>query len=212
MKNYSTILWDFNGTLIDDVHAALSAVNDMLLRRGQQPIDIDRYYREVDTPISRFYDRVFLPGTIDFSDAVVEFDSGYERYLQKDPVMHGAIEMLSYFKEQGKRQIIVSASNVDKIKGRLNDLGLLDYFDEVLARSDYNAGDKTYLAKQYFHENSIDPTAAVVIGDCVADWQMAQDLSCDCILNTKGHQSKREFAVTDAKVIDILTELKSIIE
>ena len=35
MKNYSLIIWDFNGTLLDDVGAALSSVNDMLARRSK---------------------------------------------------------------------------------------------------------------------------------------------------------------------------------
>ena len=35
MKNYSLIIWDFNGTLLDDVGAALGSVNDMLARRGK---------------------------------------------------------------------------------------------------------------------------------------------------------------------------------
>ncbi|MBQ4105000.1 MAG: HAD family hydrolase [Clostridia bacterium] len=211
MKEYSTIIWDFNGTIIDDVQAALASVNDMLLKRNQPTIDINRYYEAVDTPISRFYETVFLPGTLDFSDAVVEFDSGYEKHIQKNPVMIGAEEMLSRFQKMGKRQIIVSASNIDKITRRLSEIQLLQYFDAVLGRSDYQAGDKVFLAKKYFEENTTYPESCVVIGDCVADWQMSKELSCDCILNTKGHQSRKEFSVTDAEIIDNLTELADLI-
>ena len=41
MKNYSLIIWDFNGTLLDDVGAALGSVNDMLARRSKEPITLD---------------------------------------------------------------------------------------------------------------------------------------------------------------------------
>ena len=43
MKNYSLIIWDFNGTLLDDVGAALGSVNDMLARRSKKPITLDEY-------------------------------------------------------------------------------------------------------------------------------------------------------------------------
>lgn len=31
----TTIIWDWNGTLADDVNVALQSVNDILSRRGQ---------------------------------------------------------------------------------------------------------------------------------------------------------------------------------
>ena len=49
MKNYSLLIWDFNGTLLDDVGAALASVNDMLERRGISSINIDTYREYIDT-------------------------------------------------------------------------------------------------------------------------------------------------------------------
>ncbi len=212
MKHYTTIIWDFNGTLVDDVYAALGAVNDMLTRRNQNIITIDEYYKAVDTPIWKFYQQVFIPDTITPEEAIKEFDSGYEKHLKQEPLMEGAADVLSYLSSLNKRQLVVSASHIEKVSARLEALGIIGYFQKVLALTDYNAGDKTFLAQQYFSDNGINPEEVVVIGDCVADWQMAKALYCDCILNTKGHQSRREFAVSDAVIIDSLTELKYIIK
>ena len=52
---YKHIFWDFNGTLADDVKAALAAVNDMLERKGRKPITLGQYYEYVETPIIGFY-------------------------------------------------------------------------------------------------------------------------------------------------------------
>ncbi len=212
MKEYTAIIWDFNGTLVDDVHTALAAVNDMLTKRNQPHIDLDRYQQEVDTPIINFYNNVFLPGTLDFSDAVVEFNYGYDKHLPDNPLMDGAEEMLRFFSSRGIRQIVVSASNVHKVTDMMTSLGIISYFEKVIARDDYMAGDKLYLAKRYFQEESIDPSNALVIGDCVADWQMAKTLGADSVLITRGHQGRREFAVTDALIIDSLPEIKSLFE
>lgn len=211
MKEYTTVVWDFNGTLIDDVNASLEAVNDMLTRRNQPVIDLDRYYKEIDIPIWNFYKNVFLANTITPEDAMVEYDRGYEEHLPLKPIMEGAVSVLEHFRNMGKRQIVVSASNVQKVKSRLSCLGILNFFDAVLAHSDFNAGDKTYLARRYFSDNGIRPSEAVIIGDSIFDFKMASELGCDCILNTKGHQSRREFSITDACIIDSLYELKDII-
>ena len=62
MKNYSLIIWDFNGTLLDDVGAALGSVNDMLARRSKKPITLDEYreYIEKDAALERRFQPVMV--------------------------------------------------------------------------------------------------------------------------------------------------------
>lgn len=212
MKKYSTIIWDFNGTLIDDVYAALGAVNDMLTKRNQPVITLDDYSKNVDIPIWKFYERVFIPGTITPDEAISEFATGYDKYIKSYPVMDGAVKILEHFRTLGKTQLIVSASHIDKVTAQLKNLNLYQYFTDILAMNDYNCTDKTFLAQQYLREKGISPESVVCIGDCIADWQMSKVLGCDCILNTKGHQIRRELSVTDAVIVDSLEEILSIIE
>ena len=42
-KKYSAIIWDYNGTLIDDVRTALLSVNDILRRRSAASIFLILY-------------------------------------------------------------------------------------------------------------------------------------------------------------------------
>jgi len=126
--------------------------------------------------------------------------------------MKNVKEVLEYFDNLSKTQIVVSASQIEKVTNRLDEMGILTYFDTVLAHSDYNAGDKTYLAMAYLKEHNISSSEALIIGDSVFDYVMAQKLGCDCVLNTKGHQSRREFAAIDAEIIDDLSELKTLIK
>ena len=211
MKNKKVIIWDFNGTILDDVHASLASVNDMLLARNLPLISIEQYKSYVDTPIIKFYEHIFDDVySMDFNLIAKEFDEGYERHLPQNALMPDVSGVLEYFKKEGKLQTVVSASNKEKISARLKSYGLYGYFDKVLARSDYRAADKEYLAKEYFEIMKINPRDAVVIGDCVADWKMAQTLGTSCILTTQGHQGRAEFEETDAVIIDSLRELLNI--
>lgn len=212
MKEYKVIIWDFNGTIIDDIDAALASVNDMLERRSLPTINFEQYASYVDTPIIKFYEHIFDDlYSMDFDIIAREFNEGYEKHLGRKPVMKHAEEALEYFNSIGKLQTVISATHIDKVNRRLKEFGLTEYFDKILAHNNLIAEDKTHLAVKYFAEKNIKAEEAIVIGDCVADYKMAKTLGCDCVLTTQGHQSRKEFALTDAVVIDSLLELKNII-
>lgn len=213
MKEYKVIIWDFNGTLIDDVNAALESVNDMLTRRNLPLINMEQYASYVDTPIIKFYEHIFDDlYSMDFGEIAIEFNEGYEKHLPERAVMANAEDVLEYFNQKGKLQTVISATHIDKVTNRLTEFGLTGYFDKILAHNNLIAEDKTHLAVKYFAEKGIKPSEAVVIGDCVADFKMAEAIGCDCILTTQGHQSRKEFAETTALVIDSLLELKNLIK
>ena len=210
MKEYKVIIWDFNGTLIDDVNAALSSVNDMLKRRNLPEITMQQYASYVDTPIIKFYEHIFDDlYSMDFNEIAFEFNAGYDKHLPQKAVMANAEKVLEYFNSKGKLQTVISATHIDKVTKRLEEFGLRGYFDKILAHNNLIAEDKTHLAVKYFAEKQIKPEEAVVIGDCVADYKMAQAIGADCILTTQGHQSRVEFAQTSAIIIDSLSELKN---
>lgn len=212
MKEYKVIIWDFNGTLIDDIDVALASVNDMLTRRNLPTINFEQYASYVDTPIIKFYEHIFDDlYSMDFDIIAQEFNSGYDKHLPQNAVMKNAEEVLEHFNKKGKLQTVISATHIDKVTNRLAEFGLTEYFDKILAHNNLIAEDKTHLAVKYFAEKGIVPSEAVVIGDCVADYKMAQAIGCDCILTTQGHQSRKEFSETSAKVIDSLLELKNLI-
>lgn len=82
MKNYSLIIWDFNGTLLDDVGAALGSVNDMLARRSKKPITLDEYREYIDVPIRHFYEQVLDLENEDYDLILNEFQQGYEAHVK----------------------------------------------------------------------------------------------------------------------------------
>ena len=211
MKQYSLIIWDFNGTLIDDVDAALGAVNDMLTKRAQPQIDLSRYRSAVDIPIWKFYETIFEKGTITPEEAIEEFALGYERHLKTEPLMEGVRDVLEFFRKSNTKQIVLSASHIEKVRSRLQSLGVAGYFDHILGRSDDNVGDKSYLAKQYLGEYNIHSAEVLVIGDCINDFDVAQSLGCDCTLCSKGHHSRMQLKNTSALIVDSFYELYNLI-
>lgn len=99
MKNYSLIIWDFNGTLLDDVGAALGSVNDMLARRSKEPITLDEYREYIDVPIRHFYEQVLDLENEDYDLILNEFQQGYEAHVKNC----GLTRFVSAALEEAKR-------------------------------------------------------------------------------------------------------------
>ena len=52
------LVWDWNGTLVDDHSAVVAAVNDALARLRLRPIDAEAYRTHFTRPVQRFYEQV----------------------------------------------------------------------------------------------------------------------------------------------------------
>ena len=58
LKNYKHIIWDWNGTLLNDLWLCLESVNAALARRGLAPLSEKRYQEEFDFPVIDFYRKI----------------------------------------------------------------------------------------------------------------------------------------------------------
>ncbi len=188
MLEYQYIFWDWNGTIIDDVHVALDAVNHMLWERGYPAIDL-AYYRELmDTPIIRFYEPIFDLNQYPFEEIAEEFQRLYQ---DRNPGPFAEVQdMLKRFCQQGRHQIVLSSSDrrgIGEVVGRLH---YTQYFDEVLGADNLYAESKVKRAVQYMQQKQISPKECVLIGDTVHDYEVAEEMGIDCILLTCGHQAE----------------------
>lgn len=207
MQNkFDAIIWDYNGTLIDDVNAALASVNDMLVKRNMPEITLEQYYSYIDTPIIKFYEHIFDLNVVTFETIVKEFSSGYYKHISKNPLMKNADILLNCAKERKIKQILLSASNQAQICDTLSRLKVTDYFDVISGADNDNADSKLKRGLKVIEQMGIAPQNTVVIGDTLHDYKFAQSINAKCILTTKGHQGRKQFANTDAVIIDDLKE------
>ena len=209
LKNfaYDTVLWDWNGTLLDDLGASLSSVNDMLARRDMTPISVEQYYEYIDTPIIKFYEHLFPVSPESFDAVAKEFQKGYA--LHSDPpVLHeGALEVLEELKNSGVRQYIVSSAQKRQILELLDRFNIASYFEAVLAAEDRLAESKVERTKKYFLERGSEHSCSLMVGDTLHDLHTADALSADCLLLPKGHQSREILESGGGKTIDSLYDI-----
>lgn len=204
---YSCIIWDWNGTLLDDVNACLDSVNDMLTKRGLKNIDMDRYREVIGVPIRKFYEKVFDLEKYDYEEIIKDFNEGYIRHLNEVKLSDGAEELLKYFRRQGAKQIIVSSSNNSVLRANTEKYGVSGYFDEILGADDYYASSKIERAVDYLDRNGCGK--ALAFGDLEHDYELAMQTGADCVLLASGHDSRQRLEKTGAIVINSLREILS---
>lgn len=186
-RRISHIFWDWNGTLLDDVGAALASVNDMLAARGSSPITLEVYRRCVDTPIIRFYEQLFDLEKEDYNALLAGYNDGYEKHLAECGLSPGALHTLQAIRETSARQIVVSSCEQTQLDKYVSLFGAAPYFDAVLGAANFYAENKTGRALSYMQAHAIDGAAVLVIGDLTGDFEMARRLGASCILISTGH-------------------------
>lgn len=204
---FSCVLWDWNGTLVDDADVALDSVNDMLIKRNMSPIDKEFYLRNCSTPIINFYRKIFDLEKVDYEDLLKEFNDGYHLHINDSGLMKGALSVLKRLKEQGITQVIVSSSAQKEILTFMNRFEVEGYFSAVLGAEDYYAESKLQRAVCFLTENNIAPQNVVVIGDTLHDHEIAKALNSECFLISNGHQCKDDLLQSGNMVLDDISEV-----
>ena len=207
------ILWDWNGTLLDDVELCVDALNRLLADFGYpQRYDRDQYRAIFGFPIEEYYVRAgFDFSRHSFAMLAEEYMDDYIPASAACPLAEGAIEALDAFRAAGLRQVILSASPVPTLTRQAGERHVTGYFDRLLGLGDIYAKSKVELGLRFMQEEGIDPARAVMIGDSVHDFEVAQAMGTACVLQCSGHQNRQTLAATGAPVVEGLREAAQLI-
>ena len=71
---------------------------------------------------------------------------------------------------------------------------------------------KAGIAKNWFDKNSISKSEVLFIGDTTHDFEVSNQIGCDCILVSCGHQSKDVLETPNAPVLDKLCQIETFLD
>lgn len=211
MKNtYSHIIWDWNGTLFNDVSWSIDVINRMLKKRSLKTLEsLDDYHKVFCFPIINYYRNVgFNFKTDSFESLAAEYIELYHSNKSGRCTLHeNAERILRDIQNMNMKQIILSASQIDNLLLQVNEFNISNYFDEMLGISDIYAKSKILIGKEYIKKQNI--KKAVLIGDTLHDYEVAQALNVDCLLIAKGHQSEALLRTSSVPVLNDITGVMS---
>jgi phosphoglycolate phosphatase len=174
ISGINTILWDWNGTLLNDTDHCIQCINLLLEKRGLELLQKERYLNIFTFPVMNYYSSLGFDFSREkFEIPAEEFIVHYKAGLSKVKLYNDAIAALDCFHQNGYRQYILSAmqqeSLVDSVKARNID----HYFTRISGIEDNFANGKTALAHKLLDSEKIIPENALLIGDTLHDAEVA---------------------------------------
>jgi phosphoglycolate phosphatase len=125
LNPYKHIIWDWNGTLIDDASLSVEIINHLLERRKMPAISPERYQDEFSIPVKEYYRRLGFDFSREpYEKLAEEFITEYEQRKFECSLQPQARSLLEFFRQTGRGQSILTAYRQDKLQELLEYYGI----------------------------------------------------------------------------------------
>ena len=211
------IIWDWNGTILDDALVCKTIANIMLSERGIPTLpDMDAYRAVFGFPIKSYYEKMgyrFGPEDEPYEHVADEFVIWYDK-LYRDAVLRpGIVPFLDRLKGAGYRQVLLSATRLDQLLVQVAAFGDVgDRFEKKLGLTDHYAFSKAALARDFIESQGIPRERTLFIGDTDHDYEVSSAIGCPCVLLEGGHQSRERLLKMGVPVLPDLAALGDYLE
>ena len=196
------IVYDWNGTLLNDTWAWCRAFNNVLACGGYAPITHKQYIAIYEAPMEHAFVAAGVP--TDQAAPLLEnnralFHDTYASLVNQTKLREGAQELLATCHEAGLSQIILSNHMTGSIQKQLSDRNIASHFDDVVAVPSPEAY-RVFIPKEeklraYIAANDIDPENVIIIGDTPEETRIAKKLGLISVAITGGNATKQRLRV-----------------
>ncbi len=183
------VVWDWNGTLFDDLHLVVEAVNTGLAGLGAGPIDLDQYRTHYTRPVKLFYDRLLgrHVGPEEWVNLDRVFHDAYLRLLDQARLTVDAAQALTLVRTSGHSQSLLSMFPHRELLPLVDHLGVSDFFARIDGLTGPPGDRKAdYLERHLRGLKGVGPHEVVMIGDTPDDAEAALQAGARCVLYDGG--------------------------
>ena len=213
MQKIKYIIWDWNGTLVNDAWLFVELMNEELIQRNLPQINVEKYREQFTFPVKKYYKNLgFDFEKEDFKTVGLHFIQNFKKRNQEPHLFLNALDVLKKIHSRGVGQSVVSAQENNLLNETIKFYQLENFFDYIAGIDHVYADNKIKLAKSVRKKIRVDDKNMLLIGDSIHDYEVAQALNIECILFSNGHYSKKRLISCDCEIVDDHTELLSFIE
>ena len=204
----NTIVWDWNGTLLDERDTCIQSMNALLRERGLPLLTREHYLKVFNFPVKDYYQALGFDFEKEpFDVPALQFMDNYHGMLPNALLFDEVKVTLAFLKEQGYKQLVLSAMEQKSLVQSIRKLGIYEYFEAIAGIEDHFAHGKIDRGRLLFEKLGLNGKNCLLIGDTLHDEEVASELSCSCVLVANGHQSKERLMVNGNVVVSSLKEL-----
>lgn len=203
------VIWDWNGTLLDDSSLCVEIVNEILSDYRLDTIEKKSYLEQFVFPARLYYKRIGLPwkGAV-YEELSHRFISSYHERWERCTMQNRALETISFLASKGVGQSLLSAGKQEHVEGFVEHHDLSIYFSLVTGTTNVYAEGKVECGRNHLEELEAEPSECVLVGDTLHDYEVAREIGVDCLLYAGGHHSERRLREVGAPIVRCLSEVK----
>ena len=209
---YKHIIWDWNGTLLDDRWLCVDGINNGLMKRGLDPITEETYRNVFTFPVKSYYENLGFDFKKEpFEVAGDEFVNFYGQNFYRAKLHKSVRSVLDKIKHQNITQSILSAGKHEFLLGWVEDHKLTDYFTWIKGIDNQYATGKLDLGLSFIDELPYQNNDIIMVGDTMHDSEVADAMKIECVLVDHGHISRDRLQKTGRKVISNMGQVLDIL-
>ena len=212
-KRQTHLVWDWNGTLLDDIQAVIGATNAAFAEVGMAPITLEQYREMYCVPIPLFYERLLgrKPTDAEWERMDAMFHRHYTLQRVACALTAGVEDLLTRWQRAGRSQSLLSMYGHEELVPVVRGYGIEPRFVRVDGRSGPAGGSKVQHMERHFAalagmSAGISPETSVVIGDALDDAVAAAHVGARAVLYTGGSHSRSALKAAGVPVVDTLAE------
>jgi phosphoglycolate phosphatase len=209
---YKHIIWDWNGTLIDDAWLCVEILNNILKKRGLNAITIDDYREHFTFPVRDYYIKLGFDFSVEpFEVCGMEFIHDFKNRKFEASLYTQMESILDKLTKIGISHSILSAQNQTLLDETVAHYQLQNKFEGVNGLDNHYAHSKVNIGIFWIETLNYDHKEVIMIGDTVHDYEVAQAMGTDCILISSGHNSRERLENTGVLVLDSPLEITEVL-
>jgi phosphoglycolate phosphatase len=202
IKNYDNVIWDWNGTLIDDVDMAVTCINKLLPKYNASVITTSKYREIFDFPVKKYYSHLGLDLEANsFEEIRDQYVKDYNLNIVLNSSLFPETETLLEEIKKTKNQYILSAVSQWHLDSITTHFKVQHLFNERFGVNDHYASGKIARGVELIKYANLELKKTILIGDTIHDFEVATELGIDCLLLADGHQSHTRLKQVTSNVI-----------
>ena len=208
IEKYKHIIWDWNGTIFNDVELCVDLINELLEPRGLKTVTLAEYKNVFTIPVRDYYAELGFDFSKESFEVVgKQWMDEYERRKFGCRLHDDVADVILRINKLGIGQSILSAYTQHTLEEMVEHFGLTKYFSHLVGLDNIYAAGKLHLGKDLMKRLGNGKGETLLIGDTLHDYEVATEIGADCVLITNGHQSRKKLESSGTIVLDNLAQL-----
>jgi len=201
------IIFDWSGTLVDDLPAVWKATNFVLAQAQREQMSLEKFRAEFCLPFKKFYDR-HLPD-VPMPQLEIWFHGSFRESQDSVLPLPHAREFLEFCRARGLRAFLLSTVHENHFKVQAAATG----FGEFLERCYLGVMDKSKMIHSILEENNLQPGETIFIGDMQHDIDTARHGGIGSCAVLTGYNNLAQLRESEPDlIVEHLGELRAILE